>query len=169
MKAKDIFWSWDFVFALVLCITSAIIFPKKISNEIAHDIYGVGISVLSIVFSVYFAALAIIMSSSDDSFVLFLEEEEDYTTILNAFRFTIFALFVGLFYSLIVYGITSALSGHGCKSQTKWFMVLFIGLFSFGLFAAFNSTKDSITYAKLRSRFLKKSKDMKKQKDCEKT
>jgi hypothetical protein len=154
MKIKDIFYSWDFILALLSSILILILLPYRIANEFAHDIYGIGISVLSIVFSVYFAALAIMIASSDDDFIRFLEEEGDYTAIISTFKFSLLILFVALLYSLAIYTVSSAQLAMDCKNQPFWWFVIFTFLFLWGLFAAANSTYDSITYAKFRTKFL---------------
>jgi hypothetical protein len=156
MKIKDILLSWDFLASLPISLVVAYLLPFWVSNEFAHDLYGIGISVLSIVFSVYFAALAIIISSSDDDFVRFLEEEGDYTAIITTFEFSLGALFIALLYSLIMYAFTAAWIAHKFESQQYWWLAIFTFLFLYSLFAALNSTMDSITYAKFRTKYLKK-------------
>lgn len=154
MKLKSVFWAWDFLLACVLSLAAGYILPYWVANDFAHDLYGIGISVLSIVFSVYFAALAIIISSSDDDFVRFLEEDGDYTSIISTFEFSLAALFAALLYSLIMYAFTASWISDKYESQPFWWLAIFSFLFLYGLFAALNSTLDSITYAKFRTRFL---------------
>lgn len=154
MKLKDVFWAWDFLSAFVLSLMVNYILPYWVSNEFAHDLYGIGISVLSIVFSVYFAALAVIISSSDDDFVRFLEEEGDYTAIISTFQFSLAALFVALLYSLVMYAFAASWISSKFESQPHWWLGIFCFLFLYGLFAALNSTLDSIKYAKFRTRYL---------------
>jgi len=154
MKIKYILLSWDFITALLLAIVSFFALPYWVSSTFAKDIYGVGISVLSIVFSVYFAALAIIMSSSDDDFVKFLEEEKQYTTIISSFEFSLLVLFLALVYSLGLYAFTSFWLTNNCINQELWWMVAFTFLFFYGLFAAVSSTRDAINYSKYRTKFL---------------
>jgi glucan phosphoethanolaminetransferase (alkaline phosphatase superfamily) len=141
--------------AVICTLGVGFIAPYRVNNAFAKDIYGVGISVLSIVFSVYFAALAIIISSSDDSFIMFLEEEGDYTALISSFKFSLSILFFALLYSLIIFSVTSAWIVQECKMQSFWYLVGFSLLFLWGLFAAFNATRDSIMYAQYRARFLK--------------
>jgi len=160
IKLKQIVISWDFGISLLLTIISSQILASSVSSEFAKDIYGVGISVLSILFSVYFAALALIITSGDDDFVHFLEEEGDYTGIIDTFKFSLLSLFSALVYSILVYTFTSAQIyqqhlGKPYTSQSEVFLWIFIFLFSYGLFAALNSTLDSITYAVFRTKFLR--------------
>jgi len=86
MMIKRVVFAWDFLLAIVGAIFIAVVFPCALPIDFAKDIYNVGISVLSIVFSVFFAALAIIMASSDDDFVRFLEKDGDYTLLINTFQ-----------------------------------------------------------------------------------
>src|ERR1041384_3873475 len=101
-KIKMLF-GWDLLLATTATVALYVFMPEQISNGFARDLYGVGISVLSIVFSIFVAALAIIMSASDDEFLKFLESDGLYTLLLWGFKFTLFLLFVALMYSLILY------------------------------------------------------------------
>ena len=154
MKIKYILLSWDFIGAALLGIGVFFILPTWVSSSFAKDLYAIGISVLSIVFSVYFAALAIIMSSSDDDFIKFLEEEEQYTTIVSSFEFSLLILFLALIYSLGIYAFSSFWLTNNWSNQEKSWISVFIFLFFYGLFAAFNSTRDAIKYSKFRTKFL---------------
>jgi hypothetical protein len=152
---------WDFLGAAALTLgTCLFLLPGDIKNEFARDIYGIGVSVLSIVFSVYFAALAIIISSSDDDFVAFLEEGGHYSVILWSFKWTLLCLFVALVYSIIVYALSSSWLSVNVGSQSKWFFVPFIGLFSYSLFAAFNAVLDSLKYSRFRVMFVSKTSEI---------
>ncbi|MGK9477905.1 hypothetical protein [Melioribacter sp. OK-6-Me] len=155
MKIKNIIFSWDLIVALALSVLLFALIPSTISNEFAVKLYDIGISVLSIVFSVFFAAMAIIISASDDDFVRFLDEEGDYTAIIGTFKFSLMILFVALIYSIILSASTSYMLSLGDKDQCKIFIVLFTLLFSYGLFATLNSTYDAIKYAQYRTKFLK--------------
>jgi hypothetical protein len=157
IRLFNIVFSWDFLLAACICVLSIVVLAPQISNELGKDLYGVGISVLSIVFSVYFAALAIIISSSDDEFVRFLEEIGDYSRLIATFRYTIGALFVALIYSIAMYIFTSVWLNDQITAQPKWFLVTFAFLFPYSLFAAVSVTNDAIQYAKSRSDFLMKT------------
>lgn len=161
MTPKQIIVSWDFLVTLVITIVLFIVIENQIPSEFAKDIYGVGISVLSIVFSVYFAALALIITSGDDDFVHFLEEEGDYTGIISTFKFSLLALFLALAYSIAAYAFTSARIVYGNNLgvdivyQPRILITFFVFLFSYGLLAALRATLDSITYALFRVKFLR--------------
>jgi hypothetical protein len=154
MSLRKIITSWDFILAALLSATGSLFLPPYVRNTVAKDFYGVGISVLAIVFSVFFAALAIIMSSSDDEFVKFLEQESGYSKIIAAFRFTLLALFVALIASLMQYAYASARIEGGVQYQSRWFLTIFQFLSVYGLLAALAAALDSISYARYRSKFL---------------
>lgn len=157
---KQILLSWDFGLSVVVTVALAFFLGDTVPVEFAKDIYGVGISVLSIIFSVYFAALALIMTSGDDDFVHFLEENGDFTAIVSTFRFSLLLLFGALVYSIVVYIYTSIeiYSKSGTTStqvQSEFFLWFFIFFFSYSLLAALTATLDSITYSVFRTKFLR--------------
>lgn len=155
MKIKNIICSWDICIAFLITITIYLVLPDKINDDLAKDFYKIGISVLSIVFSIYFAAFAIIISASDDKFVLFLEEEGHFTELLSHSKFTIILLFISLMFSLFCYGLTKLYNGDCVGHQSKYYLSIFIFLFIYSLFAALIAANDSISYAKYRTKFLK--------------
>jgi hypothetical protein len=154
MKLRNILWSWDFIFSVLATGLVYLILPHWVSSDFAKDLYSVGISVLSIVFSVYFAALAIIMSSSDDAFIRFLEQKNQYTTIIQSFELSLAVLFIALIYSITIYASTSYWISKQCADQRVWWLVVFTFLFFYGILTAASSTLNAITYSKFRSRFL---------------
>lgn len=167
---KQIFLSWDFGISVIATITLAFALGDSVPIAFAKDIYGVGISVLSIIFSVYFAALALIMTSGDDEFVHFLEENGDFTAIVDTFRFSLLLLFGSLVYSIVVYIYTSVelyskspAASDAIQEQSEIFLWIFIFFFSYSLLAALGATLDSISYSVFRTKFLRATR--KKRKD----
>jgi len=159
MKAKDVIISWDFLLSCALSIVAWVILPYWVNNQFTITLYEIGISVLSIIFSVFFAALAIIISSSDDDFVQFLEEEGDYTAIIDTFKFSLSVLFIALVYSIILTAITSYWMIQNHIHQQYYFIIIFSFLFFYGLFSTFNSTYDAIKYSKFRTIYLHRKKN----------
>src|SRR5205807_1174381 len=96
MKLKSLILAWDFGVAISLTLVCSVLLPHWVKNDFTKDLYGVGISVLSIVFPVFFAALAVMMASSDDEFVKFLEEQGHYKRLIASMRFTLVVLFLAL-------------------------------------------------------------------------
>jgi len=155
MKIKDIILSRDILAALAVAGVTFILLPSRITHALARDLYSVGISVLSIVFSVYFAALAIIISSSDNDFVEFLEETDDYSGLIETFRFSLLVLFVALIFSITMYILSSIWIADNYIDQPSLITVVFCFLFLYGMFAAATATLDAIKYSKFRAKFLK--------------
>lgn len=158
MKLKDIVGSWDFLGALLVSILVGHFIPDRIDNGFARDLYNIGISVLSIVFSVYFAALAIIMSASDNDFALFLEEEGDYSAIVKTFKFSLTILFVALLYAIFAYGMSLAWIAAKVTDQSMWWFIPYAFLFLYGLLTVACATQDAIKYSEFRIRYLKAQK-----------
>ena len=154
MKLRHVIWSWDFAIACFGGMALWIFGPKEIPHRVAGDFYSVGISVLAIMFSVFFAALANIMSTSDNQFVKFLEETAIYTALIAAFKITLGLLFLALLYSLGAY-IATSIGGSEHGTQNSIWMVLFLWVFVWGLLAAFSSANDAIKFAQKRAEFLR--------------
>jgi hypothetical protein len=91
------------------------------------------LTLLSITFAVFFAALAIIMSGSDNEFVYLLEQEGDYSHILSTMRFTLLVLFAALMLSIGLYAWAAIRFESKVIHQTRWFLALFSFLFFDGL------------------------------------
>ena len=154
MTLRRIFISVDFLLAASASILFSYWLPDPVPNELVKDYDGVGITVLSIVFSIFIAALAVIIASSDDDFVSFLEEEGLYTAILQSYQFTLGLLFCALMYSLASYAYTAKRLTEGVHAQWQGFVSMFCFLFLWSLVAAFASTWDAMKYATYRRRFM---------------
>lgn len=155
MKVREFMVSPDFLVAAIVAIASAVTLPDFVKGSFSKDLYSTVIAVLSIIFSVYFAAFAIIITSSDNDFIRFMEEENDFTALIGHFKFTLGSLFVALIYSIASYVCTSySLSSQPDALQSKWFLVAFAFLASYSLVATALSVLDAIKYAQFRARFL---------------
>ncbi|WP_177735128.1 hypothetical protein [Flavobacterium inviolabile] len=106
-RIKAVIKSWDFVIALLSTITTYLLLPDYVNMKFALSFYNVAMTVLSIIFSLFFTAMAILMSSSDNDFIEFLEERNTFTELLWSFKFTLFILFTSLVLSIILYNGTS--------------------------------------------------------------
>lgn len=154
-KIRSILIAPDIIASLLIALLVLILSPDRISNELSRDIYSVGITVLSIVFSVYFAALAIIISSSDDEFVDFLEQKGDYTALIGNFRFSLAVLLFALVYSLVLYTLTTVWFYNKIVEQSEYLFTVFIFVSTYGLLATFAASNDAINYALYRTKFLR--------------
>ncbi|HYG98345.1 MAG TPA: hypothetical protein VD837_04385 [Terriglobales bacterium] len=152
-----IFYSWDFCGAVITGVALRFMLHPTVLAVVAKDIYSAGISVLSIVFAVFFASLAIIMSSGDDVFVKYLHEEGHYGVIIQTFRFTLLLLFAGLVLSIVLYSYSSAMAVDSAAAQSRWLLISFGFLSSWALLASLSSTLNSITYSHYRYKFLSKA------------
>lgn len=163
MRVSNIILSWDFLVSIILTLVTALILPTMLNMGFCEAFYNIGITVLSIIFSLFFASLAIVMTSSDNEFIDFLEENNDFTALLNTFKVTLFMLFLGLIYSIILFVSTNYfINIFGDKyQQHKIFFLLFEFLFSYSLLATALSVKDTIVFSILRAKYLKKRKENK--------
>jgi hypothetical protein len=150
-------YSWDTVLSAVAGLLCFFLLPKWVSNTFCVAIYSTGISVLSIVFSIFFASLSVIMTSSDNEFVKFLEQKRHYSNLIGTFQFTLFSLFLALVYSLLLYTITSYSVSNPTPTNkyqsTVWF-IIFSVLTTYSLIATFFSVKDTFMFAIRRVTFL---------------
>lgn len=153
MGIKDVFKSWDFIGAVILALILCCILPSNISQSFARDMISIAISVLSIIFAVFFAALAIIITSGEDDFIRLLEENNDYTGIIQTFKYTLAVIFISLVFCIAYYGITSYTLILGTTNQSKYLFTTFSLLFIYALFCAFNASFDAITYSKYRAKY----------------
>lgn len=168
MKISNIILSWDFVISIVLTLVTALILPSYLELEFCKSFYSTGITVLSIIFSIFFAALAIIMASSDNDFIEFLEENGDFTILLDTFKITLIMLFISLIYSIVLYVITdynlTTLRYENVKQHKTYFMI-FEFLFCYSLLSTGLSVKDTIIFSNFRARYLSKKNQTKNDKE----
>lgn len=160
MSLRRIIWHWDAGISLLIFFLVVIFFPTYISNEFAKDIYSISIQILSILFSLFFASLAIIISSSNDDFIEFLNNADGfYILLINTFRFVLLMLFIALMVSIIIYAVTALLISNNIESQHKILLSFCLLLFTYGLTSTFSSALDAIKYAIYRSQYISSRKD----------
>lgn len=163
MKLKDllisIFWSVDMISAIVVVGLLSALLPPHLEVSFSQSFYNIGITVLSIVFSLFFASLAIIMASPDNDFIAFMEEEKHYSALMDTFKITLIVLFGSLVYSIILYVYCDFLLKHcrvcdpSVKMHTAWF-IAFAGFFIYSLIAVGLSVMDTIFFSMKRIHFL---------------
>lgn len=153
-KVRKILFSWDFGAAISVTVVIFLCSSRLIPSEVAKDLYSTAISVLSILFSVFFASLAIIMASSEDEFVEFLELKGDYSELVWSFEFSLGLLFVALLASIGFFAYTASCIPLQITKQSHIIVTAFAFLFFYSLFAAAASVLDSITYSRFRAEFL---------------
>jgi hypothetical protein len=162
MKAKfrSVFISWDMGLACIVLVSALLFLPNDLDVKLAKNLFEVIITVLTVIFSVFFAAMAILVTAGDNEFVRFLEEEGTYTRIMWTFKFTLLVLFVSLIVSLILF--MSVLPYQEAAPPfvfPKYLMAAFAFMASYALFATAICSLDAIKYAEFRARFLKVTKN----------
>lgn len=159
-KLKRIVISWDFIIAVFICVLLLFVLPGQISLPIIKNIFEMGISVLAIVFSVFFAALAVLITAGDNEFVRFLQEDNSYSQIVWSFKFTILSLFFALITSIVLFvGVLPFVDAALSYTFPKLGVILYAFVAIYSLCAAANCTLDAIRYAEVRARFLQITKD----------
>jgi hypothetical protein len=159
------FWaiilSWDFGITLLSVFATYLVLPEYINMNFALSFYNVAMTVLSIIFSLFFTAMAIIMSSSDNDFIEFLEENNTFTELLWSFKYTLFILFLSLILSIILYSGTSfwiETNHNETWLQDTRLLLIVQFCFLYGMTATWLSIIDTVKFSKYRSVFLKKQK-----------
>lgn len=148
--------AFDTTLSLIVALLFLYLSPENISGNLSKDLLGIGIGTLSIIFSIFFAALAFIISASDDEFVAFLEEEGLFTELINLFKWTVGSLFVALLYSLFLYGFVAfGLDSNKDFSINSYYLAGFCLLFFYSLIATMLSTNDAIKYSKARIKYIR--------------
>lgn len=160
MKWRQFILSIDFAFAVIVTASVGYFIPATIKYDFTTSFYNVGITVLSIVFSLFFASLAILMSLSDSEFIDFLEEKEHYSTLIFTYKFTLVCLFFSLGYSIVLYAFADYWVKHHPKNclHNNWFFLGFVFVFTYSLTATALCIKDAIKFSKYRLDFLKQKK-----------
>ena len=147
--------SWDFFAAFLVALLTNFYVHSNILNDFARDIYNVGITTLSIIFSAYFAALAIIVSLGDSEFIDFFDEDGDYTRLIKSFRLALLSLLVALLIAIALYAFSSFLFYGKYSEQPKVLLTLFSFFSIYGIIATFIAANDAINYALCRVKFLR--------------
>lgn len=149
----------DLVAALIVGMGLIAVLPTRVPLRFAADVYGIATSSLAIIFSVFVAALATIVSASDNDFVAFLEEDKTFGDILFGMSLTLFALFGALIASGAAYILSSWQVALGEQDQNRWLAITVGVLLSYALGSALSSTRTTIKLASLRARFVHSSAD----------
>ncbi len=160
MKLWNILFSPDLWVSLLIAGVLFGVLPTTVKITFFLTSYGVGITVLSIIFSLFFAALAIVMTSSDDDYVVVLGELGVFKELRRTFEFTLGLLFISLLYSIVAYFISDYVRSitDGEYYGHKVFFVLFVFLFLYSLLATIPAVRHTIRFSQNRVEFLMKKK-----------
>ncbi len=155
MKIRNVIVSLDTVLALLVTLITAFFLPDLLMASFCASFYSMGVTVLSIIFSLFFASLAIIMASPDNDFIAFLEEDKHYTALMATFKITLVMLFVSLAYSIVLYVYSDywVKIDENSKQYKLWFLV-FVFFFTYSMMAAVLSVKDTIMFSVFRTKFI---------------
>lgn len=157
-RLKALIVSWDFMIALLSVIITYFLLPEFVNMKFALSFYNVAMTVLSIIFSLFFTAMAIIMSSSDNDFIEFLEEKNTFTELLWSFKVTLFILFLSLVLSIILYSGTSYWIEKNFNDvwfQNSKLLLMLEFCFLYGMIATWFCIMDTVKFSKYRAIFLK--------------
>jgi hypothetical protein len=147
--------SWDFGISVLITVGLAILIQKDLSVNIVKDVLGVCVSVLAIVFSVFFAALAVLITAGDNEFVKFLEIDGSYTEIIWTFKFSLLILFFALILSIVLFiGVLPYINVQQNYYFPKPLLYAFTFFTVYALFAAVSSSLDAIKYAEYRAKYI---------------
>ncbi|MAT96871.1 MAG: hypothetical protein CL608_06985 [Anaerolineaceae bacterium] len=148
--------AYDFWGALAVSAVVYFVLSAKIEIDFVLAIFELGVQVLSIVFSVYFAALAVVITAGDDQFVGYLERLGVYQNLIWGFKVTLLLLFCALIVSIILYVSVLPFAGKQIKDAyfTNWGFSLYAFFTLWSLFGAAMATLTAISYAEYRVRFL---------------
>lgn len=160
-RVKSVILCWDFGTSFMVVLLTYYLLPDYINMKFALSFYNVAMTVLSIIFSLFFTAMAIIMSSSDNDFIEFLEQDKIFTELLWSFKVTLLSLFTSLILSIILYSGTSYwLESYNEDSWLQYKILLLIleFLFLYGMLATWFCIMDTLKFSKYRSMYLSKKK-----------
>jgi hypothetical protein len=151
---KIVLRHWDLVASISVAAGALVLLPPWVKASFVISLYEMGISVLSIIFSVFFAALAVIISAGDDKFVMYLRSYGLYDGLLWQFKFTLRLLFLSLVFSIVAFAVTAAAESQQFKYQAIIVFSFFCFLFVYSLFASVLAVGSAMRYAQSRMTYL---------------
>ncbi len=159
MKINTYILSWDFILSIIITLVTAIFLQFEVKASFTLGIYNIGISVISIIFSLFFASMAILITNQDDDFLLFLEENNDFSEIISGFKFTLVALFTCLMISIIFFFYTSYLISEYTDKLivSTVFLYFFEFFFFYSLFSTLLCVFDTIKFSLVHLEFIKQN------------
>ena len=158
-NVRSILIGYDFKISILLSVILYFILPDYLLMKFMITYCNIVITVVSIIFSLLFTACSILMSSSDDDFIIFLNEDKIFDDLLWTFKVTLIALFGCLIYSLFLYILTNYYIENS-KIGEIWFQhkIIFCSLTLltiYSLIATYLSVENTLIFSKFRSKYLK--------------
>jgi hypothetical protein len=154
-KLKRIFIAWDLFAAIICAVLYVFLLTTPVTAEIIKEITALVVSTLSIIFSVFFAALAVLITSGDNEFVKFLQKFGAYSEIIWSYKFTLLVIFIALLFSIILY--ITALFEIPKRVPGVYPLIImtpYVFLTIYALFCTMSSAIDAIKYAEYRTKYL---------------
>ena len=149
---KSIIFGWDLWLSITISSIACYILPTHVKNSFAGSVYLAGLSILAITFSVFFAGITIIMTSTHDEFMQWLEKKKTYSEIIGRMKLTLFMLFFALSLSILIFISTTYFAESSSQSeQSKWIFIVWLFAFSYSLLATYSATQASVMYAEHRA------------------
>lgn len=156
---RSILIGYDFKISILLSVILYFILPDYLLMKFMVTYYNIVITIVSIIFSLLFTACSILMSSSDDDFIIFLNKDKIFDDLLWTFKITLIALFGCLIYSLFLY-ILANYYIENSKNEEIWYQhkIVFCSLTlitTYSLIATYLSVENTLIFSKFRSKYLK--------------
>lgn len=160
MNIKDFLFvfiiSYDTFIGAAIGIISYILLPEVIPTSTLKDTYSMAINILAILFSMFFAALAIIVSVNDNEFIAFLEEDNLVSDLIKYFKTSLKIIFFMLLATILIYIYVVVHNDVLFWGQLKYQYAIFLGFFSYAITAVFLSSNDAIRFFSERLKYAKK-------------
>lgn len=152
-KVETYILSYDTILGLIALILGILFVPEKIENSVCIAVYGTAIAVLSIIFSIFFASLAVILAFPDNEFIIFIERGNRlFSRMLAYFKATLFILFASLIFNIVIY-IHASLNGYNTEYNRPIFLV-FLFIFTYSLIATITAVIVTLKLTQSRSDYL---------------
>lgn len=159
MKLKNVILSWDIIFSISITLV-ALYFSQYSSSKMLVEAFrkftDIGVTIFSVIFPLFFAALTIIITASDDDFAAYLEKKGYLKQILASFKFTLVIIFITFLYSITLYTLLDYVLMIPIKVIVYIITCLYLFFFMYSLSSVLNSILDSMNYARLRGDYFKK-------------
>lgn len=155
LRKLRVLLAWDLILSGAAAIVLWVALPAEVANAFAKDIYELAATVLAVVFSVFVAALAIVMSAGDRGFAKFVAEEGSLEVIVFGFKWTLGLLFAGLLAAVFLYGVTSWWATNEVDSQPRWILAALSFLLLYGISATLSVAFAAVRHSQLHVAYLR--------------
>lgn len=142
-------WSWDATYAFVLSFVSWLIYRAilgaQISAHLLRDLFFSSVTLGAIVFAIYFAAIALLVSSGNKAFFDRAIQKGTFHRMMKTYRQTLIALIFLLVVSISTYGVLSVIVAVLPDAMlNSALLILLIFVTFYPLFAATNTGLEAL-------------------------